>query len=76
VCPECDALYCIKCSNALSDLENACWVCETPFDESRPIQLHEEVEEALAMEEHIITEGAISEPHKPSKIAKHKNPHK
>jgi len=24
VCPECDALYCIKCSNALSNLENAC----------------------------------------------------
>jgi hypothetical protein len=67
VCPECDALYCIKCSNALSNLENSCWVCETPFDESKPIQIHEEVEEALMVEEHIITEG---EPHKRPKLTK------
>lgn len=36
ICPECDALYCIKCSEALSNLENACWVCNEPFDESKP----------------------------------------
>lgn len=35
-CPQCDALYCINCSNSISNLENACWVCNTPFDESRP----------------------------------------
>ena len=35
-CPNCDAMYCINCSEALSNLENACWVCETPFDESKP----------------------------------------
>jgi len=32
VCPDCEVLYCVRCSNALSNLENACWVCETPFD--------------------------------------------
>jgi len=37
ICPECLALYCLKCSDALSNLENSCWVCETPFDETRPI---------------------------------------
>jgi hypothetical protein len=38
ICPECDALYCINCSEALSNLENACWVCNEPFDESKPVK--------------------------------------
>ncbi|MFX1502428.1 MAG: hypothetical protein ACFFDH_15815 [Promethearchaeota archaeon] len=70
VCPECNALYCIKCSNALSNLENACWVCDTPFDESRPIQDHQVVEEALGLEEQIITEDEVAKPHKALKKAK------
>lgn len=41
LCANCDALYCTKCSNALSDLENACWVCETAIDESKPVSLYE-----------------------------------
>jgi len=36
ICPECDALYCENCARKLSNLENACWVCNTPFDESKP----------------------------------------
>jgi len=44
ICPECDALYCIKCSEALSNTENACWVCNTPFDESKPVTLPKEDE--------------------------------
>ncbi len=36
ICPECDALYCVNCSNALGNAENACWVCNEPFDESKP----------------------------------------
>ena len=35
---ECDAIYCENCVKALIDLENACWVCETPIDQSRPIK--------------------------------------
>ena len=31
VCPECNALYCVRCSEVLSKIENACWACETPF---------------------------------------------
>ena len=38
-CPKCNALYCIKCSEALTSLENACWVCETPFDDSKPVKI-------------------------------------
>lgn len=48
-CPECDALYCIKCSDALTDMENACWVCETPFDESKPVKITER-EEKISVE--------------------------
>jgi len=44
-CPECDALYCIKCSESLSNLENACWVCNTPFDESKPVKPFKRIEE-------------------------------
>lgn len=36
MCPECSALYCTKCANALIDLENTCWVCETAIDETKP----------------------------------------
>ncbi|MFX1296896.1 MAG: hypothetical protein ACFFD2_18820, partial [Promethearchaeota archaeon] len=27
ICPKCSALYCLKCSEELSNLENMCWVC-------------------------------------------------
>ena len=45
LCPECNTFYCSKCAHALSDLENACWVCEVPFDESKPVRLPEKKEE-------------------------------
>jgi hypothetical protein len=44
ICPGCDALYCVKCSSALSDLENACWVCETAFDDTKAVQIMPEKE--------------------------------
>lgn len=36
VCPKCDSLYCQNCAKTLSDMENACWSCNKPFDESKP----------------------------------------
>ncbi|MFX0101100.1 MAG: hypothetical protein ACFFCS_16110 [Candidatus Hodarchaeota archaeon] len=39
ICPECKAFYCQQCSNALKGLENACWVCNTPFDPEKPVHL-------------------------------------
>lgn len=47
MCPECMAFYCKKCSTALADLENACWVCELPFDESKPVKLSKKDEMAV-----------------------------
>jgi hypothetical protein len=38
ICPKCNAFYCVKCSEALTNLENMCWVCETPFDDSKPVK--------------------------------------
>jgi len=43
ICPECDVIYCQKCSSVLSDLENACWVCNTAIDESKPSKPLEEI---------------------------------
>ena len=33
---KCDTLYCEKCGKTLEDLENACWVCSTPFNALKP----------------------------------------
>jgi hypothetical protein len=49
-CPGCDALYCAKCSEALSNSENACWVCNTPFDESKPSKPYEKEEVVIEFE--------------------------
>lgn len=56
ICPECDALYCVKCSEALSNLENACWVCETPFDETKAVHIVREEKALLEVDETIVSE--------------------
>lgn len=50
ICPKCDALYCIKCSEHLSNLENMCWVCREPFDETKPVRPFEEEEKEVDIE--------------------------
>jgi len=59
LCPDCDSFYCKKCSDTLATLENACWVCETPFDESKPVNLADKREEKELQIE--------AEPHKKGK---------
>ncbi len=62
ICPGCLALYCVKCSEALSNLENSCWVCETPFDETKPVQVIKEVGDEIAVaEESIIRKESKSQ---------------
>ncbi|MFX0100275.1 MAG: DC1 domain-containing protein [Candidatus Hodarchaeota archaeon] len=39
ICPECNAMYHQRCAKILEGLENACWACETPFDEEKPVKL-------------------------------------
>ncbi|MFX0101065.1 MAG: hypothetical protein ACFFCS_15935 [Candidatus Hodarchaeota archaeon] len=52
VCPNCKAFYCERCTNALKDLENACWSCNTPFDPTKPVKIKplEEIKAELADE--------------------------
>jgi len=51
---ECNAIYCENCVQALIDLENACWVCESPIDQSKPVKLFKkeemEIEEKTSAE--------------------------
>jgi tetratricopeptide (TPR) repeat protein len=35
---DCNAIYCESCVKALINLENACWVCESPIDQSKPVK--------------------------------------
>ena len=38
ICPECKSLYCQKCAQALTELENVCWSCDTPLDDTKPVK--------------------------------------
>ncbi len=51
MCPDCNAFYCMKCKNVLMNSENACWVCYTPFDETKPVKVKKMDEEELQIEE-------------------------
>ncbi len=72
ICPGCDALYCVKCSNALSDLENVCWVCETPFDEAKEVHIASEEEKLLKADEEILSEIVDTEGKRAPKKSKRK----
>jgi hypothetical protein len=50
ICRECDALYCENCARILSDLENACWVCDFPFDETKPSKPYKKEAEEVDIE--------------------------
>ena len=51
MCTDCGAFYCQKCSEALSNLENACWACETTIDESKPVKITERKEEKVEIKD-------------------------
>jgi hypothetical protein len=50
LCSSCGAFYCVKCSDTLATLENACWVCDIPFDETKPVRLPEREEKEIEVE--------------------------
>jgi len=45
MCSDCGAFYCLKCFEALSNLENICWACNTHMDPAKPVKLIEEKED-------------------------------
>lgn len=53
ICPECETFYCRKCSEALADLENTCWVCNTPIDESKPVRMFEKEETKILVKKDV-----------------------
>jgi hypothetical protein len=50
ICPECNAFYCENCVKVLSNSENACWVCNAPFDPSKPSKPFEKEGEEIEVE--------------------------
>lgn len=51
ICSNCDALYHEECARALSTMENACWVCNNPIDNTKPTKPFKMVEEKKDIEE-------------------------
>jgi len=47
LCPKCDALYCDNCAHALANLENTCWVCNTPIAPTKPSKPYEKEEKGI-----------------------------
>jgi hypothetical protein len=51
LCPKCETLYHKDCARSLSDLENACWVCNEPIDRTKPTKPFQLVEKMKDVEE-------------------------
>ena len=45
ICPECETFYCENCAKAIINMENACWACNQPLDESKPSKPYKKEEE-------------------------------
>lgn len=50
ICPECKSLYCQKCAQALTELENLCWSCDTPIEDTKPVKRIIKEEEKVRIE--------------------------
>ncbi|MFX0098663.1 MAG: hypothetical protein ACFFCS_03710 [Candidatus Hodarchaeota archaeon] len=49
LCPECKALYCRKCAQALIGIENTCWACDAPIDPDKPFKISRAEEELVEL---------------------------
>jgi len=63
ICPECNSIYCNNCAQTLTNLENACWVCNAPIDALKPIIPIKEEEQEFSIK----TSGKPKEPSKEDK---------
>ena len=45
ICPTCNSIYCKGCTQAVIDLENQCWSCNSPIDASKPVKPYKPVKE-------------------------------
>jgi hypothetical protein len=46
---ECNANYCEICAQALTNLENVCWACNAPLDNSKPIKIYGSEEDKIEL---------------------------
>ncbi len=51
VCRNCKTSYCERCYNALTNLENVCWACDSTLDMSKPSKPFKAREEQKAIKE-------------------------
>jgi len=63
LCSNCEALYHEDCARTLTELENACWVCNEPIDKTKPTKPFKIIEEKIAAEN-------LKEPGNNSKVDK------
>ena len=54
ICPECRTLYCEKCAKELIQIDNMCWGCSGPIDDSIPIKPIKQEDEDVIVD---ITKG-------------------
>ncbi len=43
LCPQCEALYCEKCTEKMIEMSNKCWICEEQIDESKPVKQNNDI---------------------------------
>lgn len=68
ICPECGTYYCIKCLDAIIDIENSCWSCKKPLDPSKAIKSNGDKDDLKTIiEEDSDRIDQISETHKKRK---------
>ncbi len=53
ICRDCEAFYCEKCYQAIINIGNACWACNSALDESKPVRLPEKKETELVIEDEL-----------------------
>ncbi|MFX1388612.1 MAG: B-box zinc finger protein [Promethearchaeota archaeon] len=49
ICPECETFYCNNCVNALIGMENACWVCNSALDDTKPVKPYKKEKEEISI---------------------------
>jgi len=38
ICPQCETLYCERCTQKMIEISNMCWVCDEQIDKSKPVK--------------------------------------
>ena len=47
ICAQCEAFYCENCAKAIMDMENSCWACNEPLDQSKPSKPYNKQKEPI-----------------------------